>query len=375
MAMATDTQSLDELLDRLALFEPGDVPVLSLYLDARPNDNGRATFDRYLRKQLPQVARTYAQTGAARQSLEEDASRIQSWLETELRPQTRGVALFACSAQGLFEAVQLDVPFPEHRLSVGPMPHLYPLAHVADEYRRYAAVVADSTRATIWVFGLQKALDRRTVESPKSKRHKEGGWSQMHFQRHVDNARLHHIKDVADALTRVVREHDVDHVVVGADELFVPTLRAELPPEVNAKIIDILPIDIRTPEHQVLAETLESFRQEDARTDEERVRLCLDEVRGSGLGVAGLADTLTALEVGQVDELLLPATPDAILREDGTPGDASLADDLVARARRTGAHVMFVEDASVLRELGGVGALLRYRIKPDSAVPPLEGQR
>jgi len=36
---------------------------------------------------------------------------------------------------------------------------------------------------------------------------------------------------------------------------------------------------------------------------------------------------------------------------------------------------MFVEDASLMRELGGVGALLRYRLKADAAVPPLEGGR
>jgi peptide subunit release factor 1 (eRF1) len=39
-------------------------------------------------------------------------------------------------------------------------------------------------------------------------------------------------------------------------------------------------------------------------------------------------------------------------------------DELVTRARQTGAGVRFIEDASLLEEFGGVGALLRYRLEP-----------
>ena len=38
------------------------------------------------------------------------------------------------------------------------------------------------------------------------------------------------------------------------------------------------------------------------------------------------------------------------------------ADLIVAHARQTGARVTFVEDAALLADVGGVGALLRYRL-------------
>ena len=38
------------------------------------------------------------------------------------------------------------------------------------------------------------------------------------------------------------------------------------------------------------------------------------------------------------------------------------ADLIVAHARQTGAGVTFVEDAALLADVGGVGALLRYRL-------------
>jgi len=55
------------------------------------------------------------------------------------------------------------------------------------------------------------------------------------------------------------------------------------------------------------------------------------------------------------------------IRNDGedkeAPGDPPiLADTLVTLADQTAAKVTFIEDSQLLREVGGVGALLRYRI-------------
>jgi peptide subunit release factor 1 (eRF1) len=38
------------------------------------------------------------------------------------------------------------------------------------------------------------------------------------------------------------------------------------------------------------------------------------------------------------------------------------ADDLVVKARQTGAKIRFVEDASLLEAVGGVGAFLRFKL-------------
>ena len=45
----------------------------------------------------------------------------------------------------------------------------------------------------------------------------------------------------------------------------------------------------------------------------------------------------------------------------------ALADTLVAKARQTSARVTFVEDAALLAEAGGVGALLRFRLQRRAA--------
>jgi peptide subunit release factor 1 (eRF1) len=85
---------------------------------------------------------------------------------------------------------------------------------------------------------------------------------------------------------------------------------------------------------------------------------------------------MKALEQGQVDELLISAFPSEVRNEEDlhrSPQDPdslgerftsglTIADLLVTRARQTGARVTFIEDAVLLRSVGGVGAMLRYQV-------------
>jgi peptide subunit release factor 1 (eRF1) len=194
----------------------------------------------------------------------------------------------------------------------------------------------------------------------------------MRYQRHADNFHLQHAKHAAEALERVVREDAVEEVVLAGDDAVLASIRALLPKDVAARVIDVVHLDVRTPVQEVLAATMDAFRRSDARTDAEKVQRVLDEARGNGLGVTGSRDTRAALETGQVDELVIAAAPDAVRPEEGTPREPqTLAEEMLARARQTSARITFVEDTGLLEPIGGVGALLRYRLTAEMAVPPL----
>src|SRR5262245_2032674 len=195
--------TLDQLsaqLDTLASFDPGPVPVLSLYLDLRPDQHGRDRFDPFLRKELDERVATYPAGGPERESLARDASRIREYVQ-DVDRSLNGLAIFACSSGGLFEGLRLAAaPVDGHRLYVSTQPHLYPIAKLLDEYPRYVALVADTNQARIFVFAAN-ALERQDrVEGVKTRRHKMGGWSQARYQRHIDNYHVQHAKEVVDTL-------------------------------------------------------------------------------------------------------------------------------------------------------------------------------
>jgi len=363
---------LDEIsaqLDRLAAFDPGPYPVISLYLNLQPDDTGRDRFEPFLRKELADRVRTYAASGPERESLEKDAEKIRDRV-ARIEGSANGLAVFACSGGDFFEVVPLAAPIPEHRLYISDEPHLYPLARLIDEFPRYVALVADTHVARIFVFAAN-ALERADkVEGPKTKRHKAGGWSQARFQRHVDNYHAQHAKEIADAVARIARDERIDKIVVAGDEVIVPLLREHFPKDIAERIVDIVRLDTRAPEHEVLQTTIASLQQKDAETDRERVDALLGAYRANGLACVGVEDTLKAFELGQVDELLISASPDAI--EAGAPVGSTeppapsaperTADTLVQQARNTSARIRFIEDASLLSPVGGVGAFLRFKL-------------
>jgi len=262
--------------------------------------------------------------------------------------------VFSCGGTDFFEAISLLIaPLDGHHVHIGDGPHLYPLARLIDQYPRYIAVLADTHSARIFVFAANAVERVDHVEGTKTKRNKVGGWSQARYQRRVDNFRAQHAKEVVEVVARIAREESVDRIVIAGDEVIVPLLREELPKDIAARVIDVVKLDIHAPEREVLETTIAALRQKDAESDHERVDELIGAYRGSGLGVAGLAKTRKAFEIGQVDELLLPGNPDQIGRE--------AADELVAKASQTSATVRIIEDASLLAPLGGVGAFLRFR--------------
>jgi peptide chain release factor subunit 1 len=327
-----------------------------VYLNTDVNETGRTTHDVFLRKELRQRARTYGERSPERESLDRDCERIEQYLAEELKPSTRGVALFACSGAGLFEAIQLQVPFNENRLVVNDRPHLYPLARLDEEHPRYAALLVDTNAARIFVFGTGATIDTVDVQNTKTRRSQAGGWSQARFQRRVENVHLQHAKEVVDRLDQIVAAENIEHVIVAGDDVIVPVLKEQFPERLSAKLIDVLRLDIRSPEHEVLAATLEALRKKDEQTDEAVVQDLIGDYRAGGLALVGPEPVREALERGQVDTLVIAAEPGQVRGAD----DA--ANDLVTLAKQTSATVRFIENPQLLAEVGGVGASLRFAL-------------
>ena len=361
--------SIADRLDRLAAFEPTGFPFISLYLNTQPDRHGRANFDAFVRREFATRLKTFLPRSPERESFERDIERVNAYLATDLRSSSNGLALFACAGAGdFFEDVQLDAPIHLHRMFVFDQPHLYDLARLNDHYRRYAVVVADTNSARLFVFGMKKTLSEAEVTNRKVSRTKAGGWSQARYQRHTSNFHLHHAKELVDALDQAVREDDIDQIVLAGDEVIIPLLRSQLPPGIESKVIDVLRLDIRAPEREILSATLEALHEHDANEDAARVDALLAAYRSGGLAVVGANAAMKALDRGQVDELLLSASIKQLSADDDVDGEPHpetrlvLADALVTRAHQTGARVTFIEDRSLLAGIGGAGAFLRYQL-------------
>ena len=348
---------LREQLDRLAAFEPVDAPVLSLYLDMRADEQGQQRYDTFLRKAW--LERGPALKGDARKSFDRDTERINAYLANEVPKSVNGLAVFACAAaDNYFEAVQLEASLDHNWLFIGPVPHLYPLVRLNDQYPRYAALLVDTNSARLFVFHLGRAHLTQQVNNVKTRRTSMGGSAQARYQRHIENFHLHHMKEVVEVLDRVVRDEVINQVVVACDEVARPLLMEQLPKHLAERIVDVLKLDINTPEQRVLSETMDVLREKDAETDASKVEAMLGAWRGNGLGVAGPEETRKALEMGQVEELLITSQN---LEQMGEKA-VRQANEFVTKAQQSAARIRFIEDPELLADVGGIGALLRFKI-------------
>ncbi len=387
--------NLNKLMEKLTAFEPNGFPVLSVYLNAEANESGRDKFQTWLRDELSEHGKDFETESAEAQSFEKDVEHITNFVENEVEESARGIAVFACfGADGFFETVQIEVPFPNNRLLIFDRPHVFPLARAIDQNPAYLALWADTNKANIYIFGgdtIDAEADTQNqieeIQNTETQQTKVGEWSQARYQRHIENFHLKHAKEVVDEVDVLMRKRKIEHLILCGDETgIIPILRDQLPKALEESIIGVLNLSQYDSLEKIHNETLELMREYDEKKDEERIQRVFDTAKAAaGLGTIGVKDTLAALSNGQVEELVISASFDAIkyrrkeveeVLEAYAPGDDNsagdelpeaseprqIADELIIRALNSAAKIYFIEDSEKIRELGGVGAVLRYNI-------------
>ncbi len=370
-------------LHKLAAYIPNGTPFVSLYLNAQADQHGRDAFYRFVRKEFSRREKSFAEGSPERESLKQIADRINAFLEDSLDVSANGIALFAnAGSDNFLEAIYLDAPIEKNSLHVLDRPFLFPLARVIDQYPHYVALVADTTLAGIFVFGLGKTKVNLEINNQNTNRSLANERPQLRHEQRLETYRMHFVNEVVEALGNAIRDEHAEHVVLAGDAVIIPLLREQMPADIQDKVIDILRLDINTPEHEILRATMRSLHEDNIHTDAEKVRDLLERFSAGGRATVGLRDTLYALSQGQAEELLITASlkevrvdqetlesvpsvyavPNTLVTHVPQPRTSEfVADLLVERAIKTGATVTFIEDPLMLRDFGGVGALLRYR--------------
>jgi peptide chain release factor subunit 1 len=369
-------------LSRLLNFEPANGPFTSVYLDTGANETGKKDFDVFLKKQISEWLDTFEKDAPERQKFENDCDTIRKYL-ADLEPAVQGVAVFACSAAGLFRTFEFHIPFEQNFFFVFDRPHLYPLIKLVSQNRRFVIAQADTNSAHVYLVRRGEIIERDDIQNVKTNRTEVGGWSQMRFQRHIENFHKQHAKEVVAELDKIVRDERIEMVVLAGDEtVIIPLLRDEMSKELEDKVVGVLPLNVHTPEHEVLEEAQKLVNRHDTLKDMEKLKLLEEQNYEGGRGVTSVGRVLTALLNGQVQELYIAADFGTIdydvsevnrILKDYSPGvDEALPgakraglviDELLKLAAGSAEDIRFIEDENLLKAAGGVGALLRYQAK------------
>jgi peptide chain release factor subunit 1 len=368
-------------LEKLLNYEPAGDRVISVYLNTGPNETGKKDFEIFLRKQINEHAGVLEADSPEREAYDAAAEKIDTFVE-QLDPATKGAAFFvSVGSDGLSERFEFAIPFDQNAFEMSDRPALHSAMRLVSENPVFAVIAADTNSAHIYVFKRGQTINVEDIQNTKTNRTEVGGWSQMRYQRHIDNFHQQHAKEVIAEAEKLCRDEKIDRVILSGDEaVIIPMLKGELSKEMSEKVIGALSLNVSTPENEIMEAAAELIREKEVEFDVSKVENLMEQNYDKGLGITGVEKTLIALMNGQVQELYIASDPTQIVYnrsdlrqvlkayepgEDGELPEAAERDavieELLRRAAGTADNIRFISDPHLLKTHGGIGALLRYR--------------
>ena len=198
-----------ETLKQLATLSSDGAPIISLYLDLGPQARLNGAWATVL-KSLSREALAKASGDFSDWDIVDEFNRIEKSIEAEIPQLGRGVAYFVCNGLGLWYRIALPLSLP-NRLSIDRRAHLRPLLRMQDEHDRFAVAMLDKRRARLFISQLGQLHEVADLFEDTPPRHKQGGWSQMRFQRHHEAHVLWHAGAVAHATSLLMERFEARH--------------------------------------------------------------------------------------------------------------------------------------------------------------------
>lgn len=370
-------QDLERLINR----EETGRPVLSLFLDMSVNSNNKRTHQVFLGQKREQFEELEGEWMTVHEEgVESLWERVQGWLDTGYDEANRGVVVYAEVGGDWFEAMQFPVPV-QNRLVVADRPVVGPLAQVLESYHHYGVVLLDREHVRILSVYLGTLLDEveyRGEPLPTNSHVQAGGYSQSRYQRRKAEEMRHFFKEFAQEVEQFVARYQPQDLVLLGTEENVAKFREFLPDSLLQKVVHEGQMWVDESPSEIMARLEPYLRAEQDRQDREVLEQVRDRVVNDYLATAGIQGTLSALQEGRVDTLVLAKDH----RTDGVrcaqcgfvfarelkscPYDGSdalegvdVVEEMVRMAEGQGVSIAFAEPGEVA-DMKGAAALLRY---------------
>jgi peptide chain release factor subunit 1 len=352
--------------------------VLSFYMGIGVYKSKRKAYEIAAKDIMKQAIADAGLSDDAKKALEEDAQRILNFLNMDFKGRAKGLAIFACKDAHLWKVFRLPVTVPD-RCVIDHLPYVHPMLKVADESRKYSVVVVDKEKARLFTIYLGEILERTDIFDVVPGRHKQGGWAQARFQRHIEDHVNRHLKHVADTLFDFYKREGFGHIIIGGSQKVRTRFYRILHSYLQHIVSGYISADISTNINDILG-AASKIEEQMATERSQRIAEALLQPSGQNYTtVKGLKDTVRALEEGRVHTLVLVDNMDiaGCLCEDcggvdvmgveecglcskklSEVGDVS--EHLAVLAVEHDGEVNYVKPGFGLEEADGVGAILRW---------------
>jgi peptide subunit release factor 1 (eRF1) len=291
----------EDRIRALATVQSSSAPVVTCYLDV---DGRRFPRKQDLEGELDRLVRSAGEAAAGAGA---DVERIQQHVRAGFdRSRTRGLAVFACGSQDLWEVVELPVPV-RSQLVFASAPALGQLESVVEEHGSLAVLLADRKHARIFLFEMGELVERSELvgEGDLGRDWDEkGGKERGDHQHHVDDLAHRHLRRAAEATWALFKEREFACLTLGVPDHEASMLEGALHPTLKARLAPPIKVAVSASPQEVRTAALDVEAAVEREHEAERVAALRDAV-ATGRGAAGLADVLAALNERRAELLLV----------------------------------------------------------------------
>src|SRR2546429_4267026 len=342
-------------IERLSRVQPGAYHVVSCYLKLEPRDKTRG---KYLIKIKNRIREALA--GLQRQELERalraqvaaDLERVQAYFGEPTRlPPARGIALFACGALDLFEALPLPHVH-RSRLAVAPVPLVRELVALEEEFGTILVAACDRTSARFFAVTAYDVAELPSLTALATRSGKFHGERQGEHGHHMRIREEKHrpYAQVADRIFQIHTQRPLAGLVAAGIGVDAAAAVPALPHYLHDLVLGVVRLNPKRVAAAEVREAALALREEREHAWERAHAEAVRDGVGSGWAVNGVDATLKALERGRVRTLVA----------DGRDDDLRI-DDAIEEALAQRVQVDVIYDERARRVVDGFAGLLRFR--------------
>jgi hypothetical protein len=300
-------------------------------------------------------------------------------------------AIFACSARGFWREYDLPAQLTGTELSVGRHFHLKPLAQLLGAFPRLGIVLVDRHRARLFDLRLNELTERMDFFHPLTRRGRGdgfGGYDAGHAERRVADDALHHFKFIAEFVKDTLEKSMFEYWILGCQDTHWSQFEPQLHSYAKQKLLGRFPAEVaHVSNEEIRSHAQKIFAGAQQRRCRQVMRETLNRARHNSRGVTGLRRVLHALELGEVQTLLVGQNFHAQSVECSGCGHldphlvrlcpvcgretrelVDVSEAILPRVIQNNIELFYVKDDAEFDQVGNIAALLRFRSEQNKNV-------
>ena len=375
-----------EELQRLADFEcrhPNEMPISFYFEPGTPSDKSHRGEVIEAKDLVRRTLQELEVNGRSREVIS-DLKKILEVAENLHGNQARARAVFACAGRELW--LEFDLPRSEEksRLFVNRRFHLKPLAALFSGHPRLWVALVDRQNAKFIEMYFDEVKEQGAIKNPAPRHgHSDGfgGYDAGHSQRHTDDEARRHYLMVSDFLKSAAERKQLEALVIGCHEVNWPELKEQLHSDVQKKVLGRFSHEFASMSNdRAVTEANRILREHIDGLHASLLQQTLDESRSNGRGVTRLRRVLRAMELGEVESVLMSRDYSARAVEctncrhldshlvpycpvcgRATRQLDDVCDALIPTVVRKNISLVLLPSNETLDRVGNVAAMLRFR--------------